>query len=115
MVDGIGDGCPMGKEAEANHADGVLARIQTRYGEKANLLVYENGHLIEAEDTADAWRTLNSFMLTGSVMEGYRLGNRHIVPKITLQIKNWGKSRHTKPRVISKDFEWDKVSPVLNL
>lgn len=29
-------------------------------------------------------------MLTGSVMEGYRLGNRHIVPKITLQIKNWG-------------------------
>jgi hypothetical protein len=80
----------MEKEAEVDPSGRLLARLQERYGEKADLLVYEHGHYILSNDTANAWRDLNSFMLTASLLSEYRLGNRHIVPNITLDIENWG-------------------------
>jgi hypothetical protein len=80
----------MGEEATGDNADRVIARFQQRYGEKKDLLVYERGKYIEAKDCADAWRQLNSFMFQGRLLDEYRLGNRHIVPNITLVIEKWG-------------------------
>lgn len=36
-----------------------------------------------------AWRDLNQFMFNAALLDGYRLGNRHVVPRLTLEIQRW--------------------------
>jgi hypothetical protein len=76
---------------ETDDAVRQLARFQEGYAAKRDLLVYEEGHLIEAKNCADAWRCLNSFMFDARALKHYRLGNRHMVPRVTVQIKEWKK------------------------
>lgn len=81
----------MGKEmAKSGDASSILARVSDRYREQASLLTFEDGKYLEAEDCADAWRQVNSFLLSASQLQPYRLGNRHIVPRVRILIKKWG-------------------------
>jgi hypothetical protein len=70
--------------------DRIIARIQERYGTLKDLLILDTGRHIEAKDCADAWRRVNSFMLQANLLKFYRAGNRHMVPRITISIENWG-------------------------
>jgi len=74
---------------EVGNADRIIARLRERYEAKKDLLIYEDGHYIEAKNCADAWRSLNSFMFNAKLLEGYRLGNRIMVPRISIRIKKW--------------------------
>lgn len=71
-------------------ADSVLTRFQERSGAQRDLLIYEEGKFIEAPDCAHAWSNINQFMFNATLLEGYRLGNRHVVPRVRVAIANWG-------------------------
>ena len=77
--------------SESDHADRVLTRIQERYDTQRDLLIYDEGKHIEASNCGDAWYRLNQFMLSANLLSVYRYGNRHIVPRITVSIRKWGK------------------------
>jgi hypothetical protein len=45
--------------------------------------------IIQANDPAGAWLQLNKTMLNAGALQPVRLGNRHMVPNVTLEIKDW--------------------------
>lgn len=71
-------------------SDRVLTRVRERYETQKDLLIYDSGHTIEAKDCADAWTRINQFGLQAHQLKLYRDSNRHVIPRISVTIQNWG-------------------------
>lgn len=75
--------------SEVDHDLRKLARLRDRFEEKANLLSTTHGVVIGGKNGADCWRSTQLFFM--SPENGiYRVGNRCIIPRVTLIPKRWG-------------------------